>query len=196
MEFRIPDLKAPRFRKSRFSLLNNGYRRKIYFDFLKKYPKYKGMPPTTIRKVLVAFSEEMIKNAIDNRDGVELPANLGYCFIGVCPNPKKYNIDKQKSKDLRVVVRHRNFESDNYLCKIFYSNFTPKSKFQHRDLWNFIPGRNFKKAVSLAFPKNWKRYIQIENYRYISEVFRKIIISKKMRRIESIIPEHYNEFEL
>lgn len=197
MEIRKVDRSAPRCTRRKFSLLcQDNNKTKFGNHFLMKYPKYKGIPHKAIYKIISTFSKEMINAAIENRDGIELPANLGYCFIGSCPCPKKFNTDQRKSAELGIKVRHWNFETDNNLAKIFYTNYNKKTMFLFRDMWLFYPCKKFRKATSIAYLKDWKKYIQVESYKHISSLYRENISMNRKKTKKSIVPQQYNEFDL
>lgn len=191
--FKKPDLNAPRYRRSRCSMVNDDFMKEFY----SKYPKYEGKSSTKeVNKVLSTFNTLLWKDVIKTRDGVELPEGLGIIFVGTCQPPKKYNPDYNLSKELCSRVRHRNFESDNYLCKIFYSNFANKYRFSFRELWAFNAFRDFSRETSDEYPKNWKMYLQVENHIFINkqynEHFKKAFIEKRKAKVSEI----YNEFDL
>ena len=71
--YRKPDLKAPRHRPKRYRVISN--------DFIKrlnnKYPETKNLSKQTIKMILGKIHETMWNTAIDFRDGVDLPNNIG-----------------------------------------------------------------------------------------------------------------------
>ena len=93
-------------------------------------------------------------------------------------------------------MRHRNFESDNYVAKIFYTNYAGKYKFRHRELLQFKGIREFTRGVSEAYPENWKKYVQVENFEKINKLFKRL----KSRRYYVNKTAHdildYNEFDM
>ena len=192
MSYNQPDRKAPRYRKSRLSILD----RKFYDAFKKKFPEYKDVPYKTLGNIIATYNGLLWDTAINSRDGVEFPEGLGYVFIGTCPSPKKLNIDAKKSYNTGVIIRYRNFDSDNYLAKICYTNYASKYKFQHREIWKFIGARPFKKAVSKAYIKNWRMYLQIDNFARISRAFTRITQRVYAKSIGGHVPDNYNEFAL
>ena len=192
MKFKKPDLNAPRFRKTWVNSLKNSELE----VFKKKHTQYKDVPREKLRKILMTFNKSMYETAINYRDGVEFPEGLGFIFIGTCQPPKKFNTNYEKSKVLDLRARHRNFESDNYLAKIFYTNFANKYKFQFRDLWNFKGVRQFTREVARTYPEKWKLYLQVENFVYISKLFRKKNNRNFMSEFSKHLPPTYNEFAL
>ena len=186
------DLNAPRYRPQRKTLLTEKY----YRAFRKKFPEYKDVPNKVLTRIINTFNEQMWKAAVDNRDGVELPEGLGVIFIGTCNSPKKYNTDYSLSVEVDQRVKHRNFESDNYLAKIFYTNYSNKYRFLNREVYQFKGCRDFTTAASKAFVENWKMYIQVDNYAKINKLFEKQRFKEILRKRQDEQLIEYNEFDL
>ena len=193
-EFKKPDLNAPRCRGKVHTVLN----KKFLNEFIEKNPEYKAFNMSDAGLILKTFHDKLWNHATNSRDGVELPENLGFLFIGTCLSPKKYNTDFGNSIKKDVRLRHRNFESDNFLAKIFYTNYANKYKFKNRDLWVFDAIRDFKRGVSKAYPDNWKMYIQVENGIHITNYIKKSRKNSWMKDQQDnfVIDALYNEFDL
>lgn len=184
-----PDLKAPRYRPKKLNLTNVDF----YNKFIETYPKYSSLTNEKFKEIINVFNGEIWKNVIDCRDGVELPEQLGYIFIGSCPR-KKSNVDFKKSEQYGVVLQNQNWESDQYLAKIFYTNFETKYRFKNHDLWGFKGLRNFTREVGKTYPKEWKKYLLVDNQIKISRLFR-IQKEKELKKNETtILLENYDEF--
>ena len=195
-DFKKPDLKAPRRREGSHNILQHN---EFYKDFKLKYPEFELVPDKELKKIIKIFNESLWNHALHNRDGVELPEHLGYIFIGTCSSPKVYNTDFGKSiKNNDIRYRLKNFESDNYLAKIFYTNFSTKYKFKNRMLWKFTAVRDFKRSVSKVYPDNWKKYVQVENgkniSKYLNSYYKEQWIEKQIN--DFVIDPLYNEFDL
>lgn len=192
-EFRKPDVKAPRCRPGASRLVN-----KSFLDELaSRYPETKDLGLAGVNKILQTMHGKMWDHAANNRDGIELFEQLGYVFVGTCNSPKKYNVDYGNSIKNGTTLRHRNFESDNYLAKIFYTNFASKYKFKNRELWMFEPTRAFQRTVSKVYPEKWKLFVQVENNRNISRYIERNIKSAYIKK-QSLLPvdAEYDEFNL
>lgn len=184
-----PDLKAPRYRPKKLNLTNVDF----YNKFIETYPKYSSLTNEKFKEIINVFNGEIWKNVIECRDGVELPEQLGYIFIGSCPR-KKSNVDFKKSEQYGVVLQNQNWESDQYLAKIFYTNFETKYRFKNHDLWGFKGLRNFTREVGKTYPKEWKKYLLVDNQIKISRLFR-IQKEKELKKNETtILLENYDEF--
>lgn len=192
--FKKPDLNAPRFRPGVLSLLNV----ELFNKFIKEYPEYKDLDCEDFKKIITTFNKNICKTVIDNRDGVQLPESLGYIFVGSCQTPKrnKVNINYGLSIKHNTLVINRNFGSDSFMCKIFYTNCTTKYRFLHREVWQFKPSKEFSKAVSNSYKENWKMYIQVENNLKISQLYKKQVVNKYLKNKIQQVPEEYNEFDL
>jgi len=95
------------------------------------------------------------------------------------------------------VIQHRNWKSDQYLAKIFYTNSSAKYKFQFSSLWGLSPVRQFSRTVAKTYPENYTKYLVVEDYKRINAVFNKRMYGMDMREIENeIIKTSYNEFDL
>lgn len=188
-----PDLNAPRFRPIRTSLLDENF----FKRFRKKHPQYKNKTDVELRRIIDEYSKITCNETINNRDGVELPENLGYLFIGTCmPVVKKKNIDFSKSIKYNTRLKFKNYESDSYIAKVFYTNYASKYKFKNREIWQFKGGRNFTRTVSKTYPENWKMYIQVENFQKINKFYQKSkardYFANKLKK--DLID--YNEFDM
>ena len=187
-----PDLQAPRYRPVRTSVSTKPFCN----SFRKKCPQYKNITDTILRQILTTHSELLYKEVINNRDGVELPEGLGFLFIGTCNAMKNHNTDYATSIKLKSLLRHRNFESDNYVAKIFYTNYANKYKFKDRELWKFKGERDFTRLVSKEYPDNWKKYIQVENFEKINKFYKKSTVKEYYAKKYEVDVKEYNEFDM
>lgn len=191
-EFKSPDLKAPRYRPEVYTIMN-----KVFFEsFKKKHPKYKDLDNVELRKIVKYFNNTLYQTVIDTRDGVQLPEQIGWLFIGTCQSPKKQNIDFVKSKKYGVAVTNKNWETDGKLAKIFFTSYALKHKMKNREFWSFVACREFKRAVAKSYPENWNMYLVVEPTIKIklNNTKNYLVNSTKQKNIEGL--KNYNEFEL
>lgn len=190
-QYKKPDLKAPRFRPKKLNLTNVGF----YEQFLKDNPKHSDLSVNQFKEIIKVFNGKIWETVVDYRDGVELPEQLGYLFIGSCPR-KRSNVDFKKSEHYGVVLQNQNWESDQYVAKIFYTNFETKYRFRNHDLWGFKGVRDFTRMVGQTYPKEWKKYLVVDNFIKISKIFR----MNKQRDLKDIetqdLLKDYDEFNL
>jgi hypothetical protein len=191
--YKKPDLNAPRYREKVFSVLNS----KLLEEFKEKYPRYKDVELLHFKEIVKQFNETVWEEVIDNRDGVELPDGIGFIFIASTPASKhKNNINFKQSAELGVTVHNKNWETDNRLAKIMYSNYHAKYRFAFRELWGFQAVRQFKRTVAQTFPENYMRYVQLTGTTRVSDIFSKVVDRKIETRNYNNSIDEYNEFEL
>lgn len=191
-EFKKPDVKASRYRPEVSTILD-----KEFFDnFKKNHPKYKDLDNKMLRQIIKRFNQALYQKVIDTRDGVQLPEQIGWLFIGTCQRSKKDNIDFAKSNKYGVRVTNNNWETDGKLAKIFFTNYAPKHKMKNREFWSFVACREFKRAVSKNYPENWNMYVVVDATAKLRQIYQKtvaknIAVSKEKQALKS-----YNEFEI
>lgn len=190
-KFKKPDLTGPRYRPKKLNLTNLDF----YNKFIKENPKYASLSMNQFKQIITTFNGEIWKTAVNERDGIELPEQLGFIFIGSCPR-KKSNIDFSKSSELGISIQHQNWESDNFTAKIFYTNYETKYKFRNNELWGFKGIRDFTRSVGKTYPKEWKKYLMVDNLIKVSRLFRKENLKQYKKQETEILLEEYDEFNL
>lgn len=192
--FRKPDLKAPRYRKKSY----NVYNKDMYNRFIEKYPKYAKYSYRDLKKVIWLCHDNLQKEIVENRDGIELEQSLGFIFIGTCPRTtnNKDIIDYGKSIKYGVVVSHKNWETDGNISKIFYTNYSVKYKVQDRQIWKFLGCRNFTRYVKKEYPDNWTKYLVVDNKLKISHMYKNTYVKQMHKKADEDSLITYNEFDL
>lgn len=187
-----PNLNAPRFRRSAQGTLNSEF-----IELLKqKVPSAKDLSAEQIKEIIHTFNGNLWMTAIESRDGVEIPEQIGHLFIGTCPPKRKPNVDFKASAEYLKVIQHRNWESDQYLAKIFYTTYGTKYRFKNHELWGFVATRAFKRTVGKTYPEKWKQYVEVDPKIKISSMFRTNLNEmKKAEDVERNITL-YNEFDI
>jgi len=191
-EFNKPNVKASRYRPEVVTILN----KEFFENFKKTHPKYKDLDVKLLRKIIKRFNQIVYQTVIDTRDGVQLPEQLGWLFIGTCQRSKKENIDYAKSKKYGVRVTNNNWETDGKLAKIFFTNYAPKHKMKNREFWGFTACREFKRTVAKTYPENWNMYVQVVSKAKIDKVYNNIVYKNYLNKVEQRNLKTYNEFEL
>lgn len=190
--YKKPDLNAPRYRPKKLNLTNADF----FEKFVQENPKHSHITIEQFKNVISTFNGKIWDAVIKERDGVQLPEQLGFIFIGTCPRKKGDNTDYKKSKNFGVKLQNQNWESDQYIAKIFYTNFETKYRFKNHELWGFSGIRDFKRTVAKTYPVEWKKYVQVDNMMKISRLFR--IAKFKQSKIEETaeLLKEYDEFNL
>ena len=190
-EFKKPDLSAPRYRPDTLNLLN----KEFFAKFKKKYPRYANIDNRDLLKMIKTFNKVVYNTVIENRDGVQLPEQIGWLFIGTCQHSKKKNVDFAKSNQYGVEVSNNNFATDGKLAKIFFSNLAPKHKMKNRQFWSFTACRDFKRLVAKTYPENWNIYVVVENKKRVKELYQQAFLDKISKDALKHL-DTYNEFEI
>jgi hypothetical protein len=191
-EFKKPNVKAPRFRPAVHSILNQEF----FENFKLKHPEYKTLDNAVIKNVIKTFNISVYQNVIDNRDGIQLPDQVGWLFIGSCQQSKKKNVDFAKSLKYGVIVTNNNFDTDGKLAKIFFTNFAPKHKMKNREFWSFIACREFKRAVAKTYAENWNMYVAIDSTKKLNTTYAKGYYKNRAEFKTKQALTTYNEFDL
>lgn len=190
--FKKPDVKAPRFRPDVHNVLN-----KEFFEmFKKKYSKYKDIDNQLLKTIVRKFNNAVYNAVIDKRDGVQLPEQIGWIFIGTCQESKKKNIDFVKSNKYGVTVTNRNWETDGKLAKIFFTSHAPKHKMKNREFWTFVACREFKRKVSKTYPENWNMYLVVDPTTKLRQTYQKATFKNAMLEKTKKELKTYNEFDI
>lgn len=187
-----PDLNAPRYRPKKLNFTNVEY----YNKFKEENPKYASLSLDQFKQIITMFNGKIWQTVIEERDGVELPEQLGYLFIGTCPRAVKKNVNFHKSQVYGYTLQNQNWESDDHLAKIFYTNFETKYCFKNHELWGFTAVRDFKRSVAKAYPTQWKKYLQVDDMVRVSRIFRKKNFKLHRQAEEKLMMEYYDEFNL
>lgn len=189
--YKKPDVKAPRCRHKSLKILTS----KALTEFKRKYPQYKNVPDTVLRKIAKTHNTNIWKEVLEYRDGVELQEGLGCIFIGSCMPPSGSNINVASSLKYGKKLKNINLGSDGFLAKIFYSSYTSKYKFEFRKLWKFKGCREFTRSVRHTYPDNWKMYIQVDKSFKVNLLYERAVKRQIMQKISAQNLNEYNEFD-
>jgi len=187
----MPDVKAPRFRKTTKKTVVNDMVKHVQSQvFAAKY-----LTEKQIKNIILEYNKEIWNTVIEKRDGVEIPSQIGHLFIGSCPRKKSINVDFKTSEKYGKVIQHMNWESDQFLAKIFFTTFASRYKFKNNELWGFSGIREFKRTVAKEYPKKWNSYVQVEPRMKISSLFRSRLYTIERNESAEEGLKTYNEFE-
>jgi len=189
---RLPDINAPRFKKTYMNVINKDFLN----EFKELHPEYKDMKEfenvKTSSALAVKLNDYICKHVIENRDGIDLPERLGVVFVA-SKKPKTNITDLGESIKHKQIVKNLNLETNGLRSTILYSKHTRNHGITISTVWSFFPCRNFKRAVSKAFRKNYLMYRRIERKYEIEKLFKErkgITVERDIRVYKS-----YNEFE-
>lgn len=171
-----PDRKAPRFRHTEKRVLNSELVEKIQ----KLFPNLK-LSRKDIRFIINTFNSLCADTIAETRDGIELPEQLGYVVLGKCKTKEFWSPDHKKTWIYDTRVDFTNYESNQWVCKVFYSNFAHKYRFKNCKYWGFEASRPLKQKVSKAFIKWHTKYIIADDYYRINKVYKE---NKKALKIK------------
>jgi len=192
-KYNKPDLNAPRYRPKKLNLTNQ----EVYSQFLEQNPRFaSSLTVTQFKDVIKSFNGKIWNKVIESRDGVELPEQLGFIFIGTCPRKHNDNPNYKVSNQYGQKIQNQNWESDQYVAKIFYTNFETKYRFRHHEMWGFTGLRDFKRTVAKTYPTEWKKYVQVDNLVKVSLLFRKQKFKDFKKQETTELLKEYDEFNL
>jgi len=182
---------APRYRAAREDILTQDF----YTDLIDKFPSLKKYSKDKVKNIIQMFGDKVQECIINNREGVDLPEQLGTIFIG--KYKRDYSLpDYNSSQKIGKLVNHVNTMTDNYGCKIFYTSLSQKYVVKNIEMMTFRPLQEFGKTVGRTFNDNWMRYVDVDTAIPIQKQM-KMNFAIKMQDInrEKIL-KNYNEFEL
>jgi len=185
-----PNIKGPRFRDKHIYSLS----KELFKQFTEKYPQYIDVDYKIFNKVIKKDNENIWKSIVELRDGVKLREGLGNIIIVGCNPSKREVIDYKRSEEAGHKVLHKNWECDNHLAKIIYTNYGTKYKFRNRELWSFFAVRQFKRAGSKEFRKDYKKFVHLASGVKASRLFSNKPYIDFVIPVKEIDLTNYDEF--
>jgi len=189
--FRTPNIKGPRFRKYFKRVLTKN----LFENFKKQHPEYTDLTFKKFHDVIENCSKKMWKVTLDERDGIELPIG-GSVFVGSTKIKVKNNYDIQASIKANAPIKHRNYDTDGYVAKIYYSPYLSKVSGRDRSIWSFKGARPYKRAISKEYPKDWKKHIVVAELYTVVNDFNRHKSRNYLQENQKKATENYNEFDL
>lgn len=164
----ILDPTAPRYRPGYTTVAN----KKFFRQFFKENPEFvqfrKQFTDKELKGIIKHFNENLTAAAIDNRDGVLLPEQLGWLYLATIPNPKR-RVNDKLSNELGYDVNFTNNHSDGKLLKIVHVCAHRSFNFENKGLWRFKASQNFMERASKEFSKKYMIYFPLEDRRAITQ---------------------------
>lgn len=132
-------------------------------QFNKKYPEHPSIRKEDILKVIRMFHSNIVDETMNNIYGVSLPENIGVIKIVNNGATKTRPVDFKTSLEVGKIVRYRNWDTDNNVMSIRYSQVKRGLRIKHSQVYSFVAIRSYKKLASAYFRKNWQRCVKITN---------------------------------
>jgi hypothetical protein len=157
------DITQPRVKKDYTRVMNA----KALEEFVNEYPEYAGITLKELNAILGKFHQNLAQEVIDKREGIALPERLGYLIIASFKRPTSRKIvNWGESRKQGKLVYHMNWDTDNRIGKIVYRrekvNFGALT-----NIWGFTATKCFTTAMSVAFRKQYNKYIFVKKNLYI-----------------------------
>jgi len=189
--FKAPDIKGPRFRKDHKTVLTKD----LFKRFINNHPEYSNINVDLFKSIIRTCSSKMANVAIKERDGIALPIG-GSIFVGSTKIRIKNNYNIQASIKANAPIKHRNYDTDGHVAKIYYSPYLSKIAGRDRSMWSFKGHRDFRRKVSKEYPKNWKKYIMVTGLYKIVKDFNRHKTRNYLQETKNRVEKTYNEFDL
>lgn len=146
------DKKAPRFRMSKYR--HNVVNEEMFDRFLKETGK--KVSYKQFKEIVRTISETIIDNVLIERNGVALPEQMGKNWLGLFKH-----IRKDPDREDVIQSYYPCLETGGLLGKIVWDFRGLKYKVKNREMYMFLPHRNFKTKASKSFISNSERYVRI-----------------------------------
>jgi hypothetical protein len=189
--FNAPNIKGPRFRK----YFKNVLTKSLYDQFIKTHPKHSNITFEAFDKIIDTTVTKMWKVTLDERDGIELPMG-GSVFIGSTKIKVKNNYDIQASIKANAPIKHRNYDTDGFVAKIYYSPHLARISGRDRSIWSFKGARDYKRTVSKVYPTNWKKFIVVADIYTVVSEYQRLRARNYFTESTERAVQTYNEFDL
>lgn len=154
--YKKTDKTRPRFRisKYRYNLINK--------DLHKSFVEKTGIKMTwkEFKDIAGAISDEYVKIAIEERDGVALAKGMGNVYLALYPFSREA-VEYLRTKATEDMYHHFFKEFDG---KVTWDFRCLKYRVKNRMYWSFKPHRNFKTAAHHAFLEQPERYKRVRTH--------------------------------
>ena len=175
--------------------------RSFYKKLREQSPELSCYTDQQICSLLDGFNKHLVDVAVDNRDGIQLPAHMGH--IMVCTMGKRTRaVDRKRTKELGMIVYHRNEHSDGQGAGIYYTayhakenNSNPKKMYVNCEFFSFFGNRRFVALMSQAYRTNWKKYWMIPKSRRVIDMIDTYQKQLKTKKVIKSISQDYDEFK-
>jgi hypothetical protein len=127
--------------------------------FFNAFPQWKGFDTgkmADLTRIVKEFHTDFIDCVCTDRNGVELPKNMGKFMIVSYKSDKMYPCFRGPRD--REPLRYSNDHTDGLKCKLVFTNHDRRYRVKDRFIWSFEPEVRFKQAVSKAFRANYNMF--------------------------------------
>lgn len=152
--YKVCDKTLPRYRvsKHRYNVLN----RELFERFEAENPELVDWD--TFKLINEKVNEELVKIAIENREGVKLPGQIGRINLSVF-KIKKHFIDRKLDKDPDQIAFHT-VHTNGLQGKVCWNMDHIAYQVKNHNYYGFRPYRGFCEAASRAFRETPERYLR------------------------------------
>ena len=150
-----PALKLPRCRFKSKSIIDD-----VFIKDVKAKINDETVDSKMIRSVIKSFNLKICDTIVKERDGIDLPEDLGVIFVA----SKKYHRKGMYSQDPTVYkktgqnIDFTNLHTDGLIADIIYTNHHSNFTFASKGNWSYDACRILTRSVSSNFRENWSMY--------------------------------------
>lgn len=151
------DLNGRRFRPAKYR--HNALNKEIFTKYREKYKS--EIEWSLFKNVIIEFNELFKEAVVTNREGARLPY-IGLIALCSFKPRRRVPIDFQASNKTGLIVKHLNFDTDELACKLVYTSYYMKYRYQWAALWKFKGSRSFSRLASKHFRANHLTYKRLD----------------------------------
>ena len=187
--YKIVDRKAPRYRraKHRYNLINK--------DLWAKFVTETGIKLSweQFKEISQEINTEARNLALENREGVMLPEQMGHLWMGLFP-AKERILNEPYARNTGNHATHFSFETFGMQGKIVWE-FTRKVRYKvkNHQFWGFIAHRDFKTKASNNFKDNPELYRRINLMIRNTEYYKTLKLNDKLNAERSYLTSESSE---
>lgn len=190
-----PDLNAPRFRELYKEVFDKAYIARFKTKHKKQYTDILNYSNADFKNIIKVFNKSLYELVIETPQGVEMPQNLGYIYIGSVKMPMKA-INYVESFKQHKIVNHTNLRTDNLMADVVFERDDFKYNFKNSELWEFNTARDFRRTVAKTYPDKWQTYNMVDKKLQIRLRSKRNYNKELSSELTKKQLETYNEFEL
>lgn len=175
--------------------------REFYKDLKEKYPQLSKYGDSQIAAHIKGFNIFVTETIIWHKDGVLLPANLG--FVMVCTMGRRnFAIDHKASAEKKVKVYHKNDHSEGYGGGLYYSTTQipegktiPERMYSNCEYWMLESSKRLDRLIEAEYKKDWKKFHMLPKSRRYTDMIPSYKKTLKNKKVIKELKDSYNEFD-